>query len=162
MPEEMIQAIRAFLEFCYIVRRNVLDTKSLDELEDALNRYHKYRTIFQECGVRPDGFNLPRQHSLLHYLQLIREFGAPNGLCSSITESKHIKAVKQPWRRSSRFNALGQMLLTNQRLDKLAAAHVDFVHRKMLDGTSLEWALSRLGAFFNTLFKCITANLIEI
>jgi hypothetical protein len=39
------------------------------------------------------------------------------------------------------------MLLTNQRLDKLAAAKVDFVHRKMLDGTSLEWALSRLGAY---------------
>ena len=148
VPAEMIQAIRAFLEFCYIVRRNILDTKSLDELEDALKRYHTYRTIFQECGVRPNGFNLPRQHSLLHYLLLIREFGAPNGLCSSITESKHIKAVKEPWRQSSRFNALGQMLLTNQRLDKLAAAQVDFVHCKMLDGTSVEWALSRLGAFF--------------
>jgi hypothetical protein len=83
----------------------------------------------------------------MHYHHLIREFGAPNGLCSSITESKHIKAVKEPWRRSNRFNALGQMLLTNQRLDKLAAAKVDFVHRKMLDGTSLEWALSRLGAY---------------
>jgi len=148
VPAEMIQAIRAFLEFCYIVRCNILDTKSLDELEDALNHYHTYRMIFQECGVCPDGFNLPRQHSLLHYLQLIREFGAPNGLCSSITESKHIKAVKEPWRCSNRFNALGQMLLTNQQLDKLAAAQVDFVHHKMLDGTSLEWALSRLGAFF--------------
>jgi len=62
---------------------------------------------------------------------LIREFGAPNGLCSSITESKHIKAVKEPWRRSSRFEALGQMLLTNQRLDKLAAARVDFKARGM-------------------------------
>lgn len=146
VPAEMIQAIRAFLEFCYIVQRNILDTKSLDELEDALKRYHAHRKIFQECGVRVD-FNLPRQHSLTHYHQLIREFGAPNGLCSSITESKHIKAVKEPWRRSNRFNALGQMLLTNQRLDKLAAAQVDFVHRNMLDGTSLDWALSRLGAY---------------
>jgi hypothetical protein len=39
------------------------------------------------------------------------------------------------------------MLLTNQRLDKLAAAWVDFVHHKMLDGTSLDWALSRIGAY---------------
>jgi hypothetical protein len=147
VPAEMIQAIQAFLDFCYIARRDILDTKSLDELEDVLKRYHLHRKIFQECGVRADGFNLPRQHSLIHYLQLIRDFGAPNGLCSSITESKHIKAVKEPWRRSNRFNALGQMLLTNQRLDKLAAARVDFVHRKMLDGTSLDWALSRLGAY---------------
>jgi hypothetical protein len=146
VPQEMVQALRAFLEFCYIARRDILDTNSLRELEDALERYHTYRQIFQECGVRPEGFNLPRQHSLLHYFQLIRDFGAPNGLCSSITESKHIKAVKEPWRRSSRFNALSQMLLTNQRLDKLAAARVDFTQRGMLEGTHLDWALSRLSA----------------
>ncbi|KIK45315.1 hypothetical protein CY34DRAFT_78249 [Suillus luteus UH-Slu-Lm8-n1] len=52
-------------------------------------------------------------------------------------ESKHIKAVKEPWRHSSRFNALGQMLRTNQRLDKLAVLHVDFTKRKMLTGTCL-------------------------
>ena len=38
---------------------------------------------------------------------------------TSITENKHIFAAKKPWRRSSRFEALGQMLLTNQRLEKL-------------------------------------------
>jgi hypothetical protein len=80
---------------------------------------------------------------------LIKEFGAPNGLCSSITESKHIKVVKEPWRHSSSWKALGQMLFTNQQLDKLAAAHVDFVHRQMLDGTSLDWALSRLGIYIH-------------
>ena len=57
---------------------------------------------------------------------MIHEFGAPNGLFSSITESKHIKAIKEPWRHSSHFEALGQMILTNQRLDKLVAARVDF------------------------------------
>ena len=145
VPQEMVRAIRAFLEFCYIARRDVHDTNSLCNLEEALERYDTYRQIFQECGVRPDSFNLPRQHSRFHYFQLIRAFGAPNGLCSSITESKHIKAVKEPWRRSSRFNALGQMLLTNQRLDKLAAARVDFTHRGMLQGTYLNWVLSRLG-----------------
>jgi hypothetical protein len=81
------------------------------------------------------GFSLPRQHALVHYSRLIQEFGAPNGLCSSITESRHITAVKRPWRRSNRFNALGQMLLTNQRLDKLGLARVDFVARGMLPTT---------------------------
>jgi hypothetical protein len=62
-------------------------------------------------------------------------FGAPNGLCSSITESKHIKAVKQPWQCSSKYNALSQMLLTNQCLDKIAAARVDFTMHGMLKGS---------------------------
>ena len=102
-------------------------------LRDALSRFHQYREIFRTTGVRPDGFSLPRQHSLVHYEALIRLFGAPNGLCTSITESKHIKAVKEPWRRSNRYEALGQMLLTNQRLDKLAAAAIDFEKRGMLE-----------------------------
>lgn len=145
VPQEMVRTLRAFLEFCYIARRNIIDSTSLAQLEDALLRFHQYRIIFQECGVRTDGFSLPRQHSLMHYFSLIRAFGAPNGLCSSITESKHIKAVKEPWRRSSRFQALGQMLLTNQRLDKLAASQVDFANRNMLIGTCLSAILDNLG-----------------
>jgi hypothetical protein len=90
-----------------------------------------WSSIFDD--IRPNGYSLPRQHSLVHYTFLIQEFGAPNGLCSSITESKHIQAVKEPYRRSSRYEALGQMLVTNQRLDKLAAARVDFQARGMLD-----------------------------
>ncbi|KAH8096961.1 hypothetical protein BXZ70DRAFT_865851, partial [Cristinia sonorae] len=94
--------------------------------------------VFINVGVRPDGFSsLARQHSLDHYPEHIRAFGAPNGLCSSITESKHIKAVKEPWRRSNCFEALGQMLLTNQRLDKLAAVKADFDARGMPVGSLL-------------------------
>jgi hypothetical protein len=108
----------------------------LVEIQDALARFHQHRKAFEDAGV-VSTFSLPRQHSLLHYPRLIRLFGAPNGLCSSITESKHIKAVKEPWRRSSRFNALGQMLRTNQRLDKLAAMRADFTRRGMMNGTVL-------------------------
>lgn len=63
---------------------------------------------------------------------LILDFAAPNGVCSSITESRHITAVKKPWRRSNRYNALSQMLLTNQRLDKLAALRAMLVERKLM------------------------------
>lgn len=143
VPQDMVRAIRAFLEFCYIARRNVQDVESLAALRDALTRFHHYREIFETCGVRI-GFSLPRQHSLPHYERLIWEFGTPNGLCSSITESKHIKAVKEPYRRSSHYKALGQMLLTNQRLDKLAAARIDFSSRGMLYGTCISAELHRL------------------
>jgi hypothetical protein len=98
-----------------------------------LSKFHQERQIFLDLDVRAD-FLLPRQHSLDHYLSCIQMFGALNGLCSSITESKHIKAVKHPWRCSNRWKALGQILITNQRLDKLAAAQVDFNERGMLDG----------------------------
>ena len=131
VPSRMVCAIRAFLDFCYIARCDFHTEETLADLENALQEFHLYREVFVEYGIRI-GFSLPRQHSLKHYYNLIWSFGSPNGLCSSITESRHITAVKKPWRRSSHFEALSQMLVTNQRLDKLAASRVDFSSRGML------------------------------
>jgi hypothetical protein len=131
----MVKALSAFMDFCYLVRRNAISTPDLASISSALSRFHQYRDIFIQCGVRID-ISLPRQHSLVHYPRFIRLFGSPNGLCSSITESKHIKAVKEPWRRSSRYNALAQMLVTLSRLDKLAAARREFTSRGMMTGTT--------------------------
>ncbi|KAJ6556913.1 hypothetical protein B0H10DRAFT_1847268 [Mycena sp. CBHHK59/15] len=136
VPAQMLRMFSAFLDFCYLVRRNVVGEATLIAIDAALARYHQERQIFEESGVCPNEFCLPRQHSLTHYRYLIQEFGAPNGLCSSITESKHIKAIKEPWHRSSRYEVLIQMLTINDRLDKLAAARVDFVERGMLSGPS--------------------------
>ncbi|KAL4064386.1 hypothetical protein V8B97DRAFT_1917065 [Scleroderma yunnanense] len=61
-----------------------------------------------------------------HYHYLICQFSAPNGLCSSITEPKHIKAVKHPYQHTNHYQALRQLLLINQWLNKLAAVHADF------------------------------------
>ena len=140
VPDEMVQTFCAFLDFCYIAQHDIHDTHSLAALDEALQWFHNHHKIFWICGVRSNGFNLPRQYSLLHYTKLIHAFGAPNGLCSSITESKHIKAMKELWWHSNCFEALGQMLLTNQHINKLAAAQVDFADHGMLQGTCLSAA----------------------
>ena len=127
-----MRALRAFLDFCYLVRRNTINEHTLNQIQESLVRFYQYRQVFQDEGV-VTSFSLPRQHSMKHYVDMIRLFGAPNGLCSSITESKHIKAIKEPYRRSNRNEPLGQILLTNQRLDKLAAARSDFAARGMLN-----------------------------
>lgn len=141
----MVKAISNYIKFCYFARLDVHTEATLKEMEKTLAQFHQYREIFRQTGVRPDGFDsLPRQHSLKHQTTHIRNFGALNGLCTSIMESKHIKAVKEPWRRSSRYEALGQMLLTNQRLDKLAAARVDFTARGMLKGSGVSYVIGQL------------------
>jgi len=96
VPKEIIQTFSAFLDFYYLVHRNVLDEDNLIEIQDTLNRFYVARSVFQVLGVQ-DGFSLPRQHAMKHYTTHIRNFGAPNGLCSSITESAHIPFVKRPW-----------------------------------------------------------------
>ena len=136
IPDNVVCTFQAFLEFCYLVCRDIITDKTLSKLQDTLAWFHQHCKIFCTMGVRPNGFSLPHQHFLTHYEVLIQSFGAPNGLCMLITESKHIKAVKEPWRHSNKFKALGQMLLTNQHLDKLAAAAVDFEEHRMLKGSA--------------------------
>ncbi|KAI0067055.1 hypothetical protein BV25DRAFT_1912390 [Artomyces pyxidatus] len=134
VPDEMIRCISSFLNFAYLARRPSHNTATLLAMDKALAAFHAHRKIFEDTGVRPDGFSLPRQHALVHYVRGIKMFGSPNGLCSSITESKHIPAVKRPWRRSSRNKPLPQILLTNTRLSKLAYTRTDFGKRGMLRG----------------------------
>ena len=137
----MVHAVCALIEFIYLSQRSIHDTESIEQMNDALERFHENVEVFVETGVRPEQSTPPRQHALIHFIKAIRLFGAPNGLCTSITESKHIKAIKEPWRRSNRFNALGQMLVTNQRLDKLAAFRNYYSEHGKLKGTYLSEVL---------------------
>ncbi|KAJ7206426.1 hypothetical protein C8J57DRAFT_1441213 [Mycena rebaudengoi] len=122
LPSDMIKCLSAFMDFCYLIRQNSISSDDLGRIQAALDRFHQYRDIFIQTGrtsrittYMPNNINisLPCQHSLVHYIRFIQLFGSPNGLCSSITESKHIKAVKEPWHRSSHFNVLPQMLVTD-------------------------------------------------
>ena len=133
----MVQCIAAFLDACYLIHCADINKSNITKLQMAIRQFHEHQEIFHIHAVRPKGFSLLHQHSLTHYPHQIREFGVPLGLCSSITESRHITAVKQPWRWSNHHNALGQMLLTNQRLDKLKAVCNNFVHRGLLPPSHL-------------------------
>ena len=142
----MVQALSAFMDFCYLFRHNLFDKLTLNVIDVAMTKFHVYCIIFEDVGIH-NHFSLPCQHSVKHFRLLIQMIGAPNGLCSSITELKHIKAVKEPYRHSSHFEALGQMLLTNQRIDKLAACCIDLTTYNMLDGPGCAWLLVLIPLF---------------
>ena len=128
MSDAEIKVLYTFLEFCYITHCNIHDMRGLDEMDEALGCYHHYCEIFLTTGVQTISISLIN-------------------ICSFITESKHIKAVKEPWQQSSCFDALCQMLLSNQCTNKLAAARADFKRQDMLKGTCLSWILIKLGMF---------------
>ncbi|KAJ3994076.1 hypothetical protein F5050DRAFT_1576335 [Lentinula boryana] len=144
VPEDMLKAVATFMDFCYLARRKSHTPDDLDNMELALDHFHCARQIFIITGVR-ESISLPRQHSLLHYIPSIRLFGSPNGVCSSITESKHIQAVKETWRRSSRFDALDQMLQSITRLDKLKMMHSRLKTRHMMVGSTYSYQASIMG-----------------
>ena len=143
VPVETVHCVCAFLDFCYLICHDFHDTKSLEATQEALDCFHKHHNVFIEVGLC-NNFKLPWQHSLQHYVHLICEYGSPNGICSSITENKHIKAVKEPWRWLSKWETMRQMLVTNQWMDKLTALCTIFKYHGMLKGTCLSAVLDEL------------------
>jgi hypothetical protein len=98
----MVQCVATFMDACYIAHWNVITAPALKSFQESVEQFQKLCNIFIEAGVWVT-ISLPHQHALKHFYYLIQFFGSPNGLCSSITESKHIKAMKEPWHQSSQF-----------------------------------------------------------
>ena len=145
-----------YVHFPWLVQCDFHDTKSLEATQEALDKFHHYHDIFKDVGIHED-FNLPWQHSLQHYVHLVQEYGSPNGICSLITENKHIKAVKKPWRQLSRWQAMCQIFISNQCMDKLAAPCTLFKSCGMLKGTCLSDTLYQLHEWFDFL-TTVTTN----
>lgn len=131
LPDDMMKCLSLYLNFCYLVCRLDIDKNSLKAIESAVETFHLFWNSFISTGVC-EHFSIPHMQTLTHYHLLITKFGSPNGLNSSITESRHITAVKKPWQWSNRYHALSQMLLTNQHLDKLSALCSHLVDQKLL------------------------------
>ncbi|KAH8990067.1 hypothetical protein EDB92DRAFT_1816921 [Lactarius akahatsu] len=120
LPSAMVHCISRFMDACYLACQNAISGSGLDQFRESVAQFHELRNIFITSGVHTS-ISLPRQHALVHYHFSIQLFGSPNGLCSSITELKHIKAVKEPWHWSSQYKALSQMLQVLLRLEKISA-----------------------------------------
>ncbi|TEB28157.1 hypothetical protein FA13DRAFT_1633446, partial [Coprinellus micaceus] len=135
VPDDMVECLSSFLGLCYILRRNAINVPALNQAKEELARFHRLREIFVETGTRTH-CSLPRQHSLPHFITGVTEFGAANGTCSSITESKHIEAVKDTWRRTNRFEALYQMLTILVRMHKMQTLKRKFEEKGMLQGST--------------------------
>lgn len=126
------------MDACYIARRNAISMSALELFQEHVAQYLELREVFVTSGVR-DKTAVPRQHTLSHYFLSIQLFGSPNGLCSSITKSKHKESTKGPWRWSNRYNPLPQMLRTLLRLEKITALSRIFASKGMLHGTTASY-----------------------
>ncbi|KAG2358511.1 hypothetical protein BDR07DRAFT_1294765 [Suillus spraguei] len=42
VPSEMVQALQALLDFIYIARHNIINSNSLNTMDDALEHFHRY------------------------------------------------------------------------------------------------------------------------
>jgi len=83
--------------------------ESLDALEDALCQFHENKDIFIELGIWQH-FNLPKLHSLTHYLRSIMLFGAADNYNMEQLEQLHINFTKNAYQATNFKEELKQMV----------------------------------------------------
>ena len=90
---------------------HINDTKSL---EGCLKSFHDHKDIVIELGVC-DNFNIPKLHSILHYVDSIRSLGSADSYNLESPERLHIEFVKEAYHASNKQDYVEQMAIWLQR-----------------------------------------------
>lgn len=87
-------------------------------IEDALTTWEENRSFFLETGIR-DNFNIPKFHSLLHYIDSIHLFGTTDNYNTEMFERLHMDFAKHGWRASNKRDEFPQMISWLSRQEKI-------------------------------------------
>ena len=78
VPSAMVCCIAAFMDTCYITRRNVIDSPALEWFQDCVQTYCDLHTVFLEAGLNIN-LSVPHQckgvHSLMPNLSCLVDGG---------------------------------------------------------------------------------------
>jgi hypothetical protein len=121
-PSQVILCYRAILDFTYIAQYPSHDDHTLKYLEDSLDLFHANKHILTDpdlLGVR-EHLNIPKIHSMVHYVQAIRNFGTTDNYNTEMFERFHIDCAKEAWRASNFRDELPQMVQWLARQEKVA------------------------------------------
>ncbi|KAF5316434.1 hypothetical protein D9619_006912 [Psilocybe cf. subviscida] len=146
MTAKGIKAIRALIDFIFLAQYETHDNDTLGYLQDALNSFHENKSYFIEVDARKH-LNLPKLHSISHYIQCIKLFGTTDNYNTEMFERLHIDFAKQGWRASNQRDEFPQMIRWLSRQEKITAfkllqyftlSHMDPLDST--DSTGLQWS----------------------
>jgi len=126
----LIRAVRGVLDFLYIAQFPSHTDETLTLMMESLSAFHDNKEIFVELGIR-DSFNIPKFHSMQHYAESIRNYGATDNYNTEYTERLHIDLAKDAYKSTNFKDEFTQMTVWLERREKVVR-HAAFI----------EWRLS--------------------
>ncbi|KAF9455750.1 hypothetical protein BDZ94DRAFT_1286036 [Collybia nuda] len=135
MPSKAVKAVRAILDFIYLAQYSTHDEETLQYMEDSLQSWRANRSFFTDSLPIRTHFNIPKFHSLIHYIQSIHYFGATDNYNSELFERLHIDFAKLGWRASNKRDEFPQMITWLSRHEKISAFN-QYLNIPMLDTES--------------------------
>lgn len=126
------KAARGLLDFFYYAQLEVHSDHTLARMDAALAVFHEHKDEFIALGIR-EHFNIPKLHSLVHYVEAIRRIGCLDGVNTETSERLHIDFAKNAYRASSRREYFAQMTTWLQRQEAVVRkdAFLDWIAGKL-------------------------------
>ncbi|KAF8598610.1 hypothetical protein BDV93DRAFT_593766 [Ceratobasidium sp. AG-I] len=103
-PPKFIRMTCELLEFSYLAHGAQITEIKLTEMRRALAAFHEAKKVLVDMDMVVEANSFDRikdLHMIGHYMQDIRELGAPDGYSTETPEHLHIVYVKIPWRMSN-------------------------------------------------------------
>lgn len=115
----LMASARAVLDFIYLASYPAHSLSALNDMKSALDAFHQNKQVFIDIGVRTH-FNIPKLHSMQHYVNSIIDLGTLDGYTTDTSERLHIDYAKLAYRASNRKQYLHQMVTWLERREKVA------------------------------------------
>ncbi len=109
VDERVIQAVHAVVDFITYARFEVYIEGSLEKMDRAWSAIHEIKNVFLELGIR-ENFNIPKFHSIIHYVSAIHSHGTLDGYNSESPERLHIDFAKAPFRAGNKRDYMAQIM----------------------------------------------------
>lgn len=87
-------------------------------MEKAMDEFHAHKSVFIDLKTRKH-FNIPKLHSMLHYVQSIRLLGSADAYDTEAPERLHIDYAKKAYRASNKRDYHQQMTTWLQRQEAI-------------------------------------------
>ena len=128
-PIPLIRAVRSLLDFLYLAQYPLHTSRTLQLLDESLKQFHEDKHIFINLDIRHD-FNLPKLHSLAHYVDSIKLFGTTDNYNTEYTERLHIDLAKDAYWATNHQDEYAQMTVWLERREKILRheSYLDWHH----------------------------------
>jgi len=108
--EQVIRAVRTVIDFISYACFEVHTEQSLEKMDRAWSAIHENKAIFTKLGIH-ESFNIPKFHSLIHYVLAIHSHGTLDGYNTESPERLHIDFAKVPFRAGNKQDYTAQMAM---------------------------------------------------
>ena len=116
---DVLHAAQNLLDFIYLAQYLSHIDNTLSAMQVAPDDFHTVKDVFVDLKCH-EHFNIPKLHSLQHYIKTIKNLGSLDGLNSEHSECLHIDYAKKAYAASNHKDYTIQMAWWLQRQEAVA------------------------------------------